>query len=71
MATFSLYARRAIEATRNAKMLAQLARESGVVLERPAAAEFAPDPMGLRGIPAIGRGVAGAMAHTRPGANLQ
>lgn len=71
MATFSLHARRALEAARNAKLIATLAREDGVpVFERPWHAVDAGDERTLRGIPAIGRGLGGAVAGTRPGGNL-
>lgn len=49
----------------NAKVLAQFARESGpAVLSRGATAGG--DERKLRGIPAIGRGVGGAIPGTRP-----
>jgi hypothetical protein len=68
MATFSLHARRALEATKNAKLLARLAREDGApVFERPRTQTDAGDERTLRGIPAIGRGVGGAVPGTRPG----
>lgn len=68
MPTFSLHARRALEARRNAKLLAKLAREDGApVLERPAKPQDAADGRTLRGIPAIGRGVDGAIPGTKPG----
>lgn len=69
MATFSLHARRALEAAKNAKLLAQLAREDGAPrFERPRRAADAADERTLRGIPAIGRNVGGAIPGTRPGA---
>lgn len=68
MATFSLHARRALESARNAKLIATLAREDGVeVFERPRHAVDGGDERTLRGIPAIGRGVGGAIPGTRPG----
>jgi hypothetical protein len=68
MATFSLHARRAIEAAKNAKLIAQLAREDGVPrFERPREPIDAGDELTLRGIPAIGRNVGGAIPGTRPG----
>jgi hypothetical protein len=67
MPTFSLHARRAIEAAKNAKLIAQLAREDGVeTFERPRHAVDAGDERTLRGIPAIGRGCGGAIPGTRP-----
>jgi hypothetical protein len=67
MATFSLYARHAEEATRNAALLAQLALEDGAPrFTRPAQATDAADERTLRGIPAIGRNVSGAIPGTRP-----
>lgn len=67
MATFSLHARRALEAARNAKLIAKLSREDGApVFERPRHAVDGGDERTLRGIPAIGRGVGGAIAGTRP-----
>jgi hypothetical protein len=65
--TFSLAARRAIEAQRNARMLAKLALEDGAPrFERPRAAADAGDERTLRGLPAIGRGVSGAVRGTDP-----
>lgn len=71
MPTFSLHARRALEAAKNAKLLAQLAREDGApVFERPRVAVDAGDERTLRGIPAIGRNVGGAIPGTRPDTHL-
>lgn len=71
MGTFSLQARRALEAARNAKLIAQLAREDGVpVFERPRTPVDAGDERTLRGIPAIGRSVGGAIPGTRPDARI-
>lgn len=69
MATFTLAAARAALAAKNAKLLAQLARESSGNLaeEREERRRFEfPEPADLRGIPAIGRGVGGAIPGTRP-----
>ena len=67
MATFSLHARHAADAALNAKLLAQLALENGAPrFERPAHGSEAGDERTLRGIPAIGRNVSGAIPGTRP-----
>ena len=69
MATFSIHAARAASAAKNAKLIAQLAREStGPKLQRPRSQADAADERTLRGIPAIGRGVAGVSPGTRPDA---
>jgi hypothetical protein len=70
VATFSLHARRAAEAARNAKLLAQLARAKDAPrFERPRSAADAGDERTLRGLPAIGRGVSGAVLGTNPAAS--
>jgi hypothetical protein len=53
---------------RNAKLLATLARETGAALppRQAPGATAGGDTRALRGIPAIGRGVTGAIAGTRP-----
>lgn len=67
MATFSLHARRAIEAAKNAGLLKQLALEENAPrFERPRSASDGGDERTLRGIPAIGRNVGGAIPGTRP-----
>lgn len=67
MATFSLAAKRALEDAHHAKMLKQFALEDDApMLGRPARASDAADERTLRGIPAIGRGVSGAIPGTRP-----
>lgn len=67
MATFSLHARRAIEAAKNAGLLKQLALEDGAAqFERPRHVVDGGDERTLRGIPAIGRNVGGAIPGTRP-----
>lgn len=69
MATFSLAARRALEGQRNAQLLAKLALEDGTPrFERPRHITDAGDERTLRGIPAIGRNVGGAIPGTRPDA---
>ena len=53
----------------SAKLLARVARETGgdVKAERKARSVlFAPDPMDVRGIPAVGRNCPGAIRFTRP-----
>ncbi len=67
MATFSrgYWARK----TNNTKLI----RELGGKQTNPTKAVYTYDPADtytLRGIPALGRGVAGAIRHTRPGDNL-
>lgn len=68
MATFTIAERNADHARAVAVMLVRIARETGdVVFERPVrGATPAGDEQRLRGIPALGRGVAGAIAGTRP-----
>lgn len=58
--------RRAHENVINAKLLAQVAREATGQLIRPARAVDAADSRTLRGIPAIGPGVAGCIPGTNP-----
>lgn len=55
------------EAERQAKTMAQAAREAPAHVPMTAA-KLPGDPMALRGIPVIGRGVGGASPGTRPGA---
>lgn len=49
----------------NAKMLAEFARETDVPVAN-ASATLGGDARKLRGIPALAKGVGGAMAHTLP-----
>lgn len=55
-----------------ARLLADLARETDdhLTLRPVTGATPAGDEQRLRGIPAIGRGVAGVINHTKPGWNL-
>lgn len=59
-------------AEKHAKLLVQFARETGdIPLEKPVSAAALPgDEEALRGIPAIGRSVAGVIRGTAPGSNL-
>lgn len=60
--------RRALEHQRNAKLIAKLSPDTDTTFERPRRATDAADERTLRGIPAIGRGVAGVSPGTRPDA---
>jgi len=67
MPTFSLQQKHAELAAHNAQVLVRIARETG---ETPVVARVLSllgDERQLRGIPAIGRGVAGAIGGTCPG----
>jgi hypothetical protein len=67
-------ARRHDESVRNAKLLAQLALESGTVPMHANDPRRPPgDPQALRGLPVVGgRGsIGGAIRGTRPGQNLK
>lgn len=67
MATFTIAARNAAHAAAQAKQLAQLAAETHLPLDKPATGTTpAGDTTRLRGIPAIGRGVAGHIPGTNP-----
>lgn len=73
----SIYAARAANAALNAELLAQLALEYDCHIGEAKAehkarrtVDYAPDPMGLRGIPATGRGVGGVIRGTQPEAAL-
>lgn len=55
----------------NAKVLANLDREAGGISTAPGTVRWTQDPVDLRGLPAIGRGVAGAIRGTRPGDRLE
>jgi hypothetical protein len=60
------------EAERQAKLMAEIARDTDDDTPiRATSSTPAGDERKLRGIPAIGRGVAGAMPGTRPGCNLR
>lgn len=65
MATFPLAVRNAQLDQHNAEVLAEFARETGEGLTF-GGATAAGDERKLRGIPAIGRGVAGAIPDTNP-----
>lgn len=61
--------RRAQENARTAKLVARIARDTGgdLAQERKKLHAWTPsDSITLRGIPAVGRSVAGAIRHTRP-----
>lgn len=62
----TLAVRRAAEHARNATIIAKLAPDTTQKLERPARHVDPADTRTLRGIPAIGRGVAGASPGTSP-----
>lgn len=55
------------EAERQAKVLAMIAREVDPGVPMRVVGTPAGDEQRLRGIPALGRGVGGAIAGTRPG----
>ena len=70
MPTFSLQQKHAELDQHNAEVMARIAQETG---DTPIVAKVLSclgDPFQLRGIPALARGIGGAMAGTRPGANL-
>ncbi len=68
MATFSIHARRAEDAARNAKLIAGLALEPAAPkFERPVHHVDGGDERTLRGIPAIGRGCPGRINGSMPG----
>jgi hypothetical protein len=72
MATFLIAVRNAQLDAENARTLARIALE--VAAERPeavAGATAAGDERKLRGIPALGRGVQGAIPGSEPGRNLR
>ena len=60
--------RRAAEHAHNATIIAKLAPDADHKLQRPTTYVDPSDTRTLRGIPAIGRGVAGASPGTRPDA---
>lgn len=60
-------ARRSLEATQQARQLVAVARGTDAPISAPRTrASAGGDSRSLRGIPAIGRGVAGAIAGTAP-----
>jgi hypothetical protein len=70
-ASISLATRRRQFAEHCAKKLAEVAVDTGGVQpERTFSSKLPGDERALRGIPAIGRGVAGAIPRTRPGDGL-
>lgn len=62
----NLLIRRAAEHAHNATLIAKLTPTTEQQFQRPKTVKYAPDPMDLRGIPAIGKGVAGASPGTNP-----
>lgn len=70
MPTFSLQQKHAELDAHNAALAVRIARETGdVPAERPVLSLLG-DERQLRGIPAIGRGVAGHIAGTSPGREI-
>jgi hypothetical protein len=69
MATFPLAVRNAQLDAHNAKVLAQLESEAADEPVRPGS--LPGDELALRGVPVVGRGVAGAIPGTRPGGSLR
>jgi hypothetical protein len=69
VATFSLQQKHAELDRHNAQMLVRIARDSGDVpmTDMPRVLSRLGDELQLRGIPAIGRGVAGAIPGSNPG----
>jgi hypothetical protein len=68
--------RRHHEHARHAVLLARIARDTGgqvdVAREASKARRFEfPNPVDMRGIPALGKGVGGTIRGTSPGANLE
>jgi hypothetical protein len=68
MATFPLALANLELHAKNAKLIASLSIETGKPLARPTTVAFAPDPMDVRGIPAVGRNCPGRINGTRPDA---
>lgn len=66
----TLAVRRAAEHARNATLIARLAPDVQQKFERPKRYVDPADTRTLRGIPAIGRGVAGASPGTSPHARI-
>lgn len=59
--------RRQHEDAQTARVLQQIARETDVAIGRPASSRFEfPDPADLRGIPVVGRNIAGVIRGSRP-----
>lgn len=72
MPSILLAVSRAKLAAKYAKELARVARETGARQPDDRHQSKLPgDEQALRGIPAIGRGVQGAIPRTRPGDNLE
>lgn len=71
MATFTIQARNAKMAANSQRLRKRLEREATGVSTEPGSVRWIQDPVDLRGLPAIGRGVAGEIRYTRPGANLR
>lgn len=72
MPTFSLAQKHAELDAHNAEVLVRIARESGEVPVEPASRVLSRlgDEAQLRGIPALARGVSGAIGGSRPGVGL-
>jgi hypothetical protein len=66
-ARLNLLLRRQAEHDRNAELIATLSRDTGTPIVRPSVL-YAPDPMDVRGIPAVGRNCPGRINGTRPDA---
>lgn len=66
-ARLNRYARQAADHAHNAILIARLALQPDAPkLEKPKTVRFAPDPMEVRGIPAVGRNCPGHIAGTQP-----
>lgn len=65
-ARLNLILRRTAEHDSNADLIATLSHETGTPIVRPSSVLFAPDPMDVRGIPAVGRNCPGRINGTRP-----
>jgi hypothetical protein len=65
-ARLTRWLRRKQEAVSQERKLARIALETGSSVRQEAGASAAGDPQKLRGIPAIGYGVGGAMNDTQP-----
>lgn len=70
MPTFSLAQKHADLDHHNATTLIRIAKETGDTPIQPTVLSLLGDEIQLRGIPAVGRSVSGAIAGTKPGANL-
>jgi hypothetical protein len=71
MATFLIAVRNAQLDAENARILARITLETAAEGKTLAGATAAGDSRKLRGIPAIGRGVSGAIPGSQPGSNLR